>query len=290
MSTAATPKSQPAASENVSLRLKAGGHWLHLNTAGKGPPLLLLHGLGGSCLDYEYLAPLLASKFLVLMPDLPGHGDSDKPDASYTMDWYVQILRALCLELGLKRCAVVGHSMGGQLALMLAAAEPSLVSRLALICPVGGQGANPGLFRLLDFLGTGGGERFWLPKAKIAKLYVRQLTPFYRQLEVQHLARRVHAQWSGPESRQLERAFIRSSRSMLAAPAWPLASGLQVPVYMIWGSKDRIVPPKWTKRLWSQLPASRRRRKVLDCGHLPIYTQYQILAPLLTEFLAPGVD
>ncbi len=282
------PEPPPAGMREAHVRLPWGP--MHLLHGGQGPALLLLHGLGGTCLDFAYLAPLLARRHTLVIPDLMGHGASAKPDAPYSMDWHLQVLEALCAELGLKRFFLAGHSMGGQLALMLAARRPELVRRLALVCPAGGQRGRLAGLRLLDLLLTAGGERFLLPRGRLAALYVRRLTPYFRRPEVRVLTARLRNQWSGPQRRPLERALLRSARALLDQPAWPLAPGLGVPVLMVWGLRDQVVPADWTRNLWAHLPAGLRLGLSLDCGHLPVYTRYRLLDRAFSLFLKPAVD
>lgn len=263
---------------------------MRLLRGGRGPALLLLHGLGGSCMDFAYLAPELARSHSLFIPDLMGHGDSDKPDAPYTIDWHLSMLEAMCDRLGIGNFYLAGHSIGGQLALMLALRRPELVRRLALICPAGGQHGPLTGIRLLDLLTTGGSEHFWFPPARFIQLYMLRLTPFHDCPEMRALSARLHAQWSGPERRAVERAFVRLARSLLKEPAWPLATGLRVPVLHLWGRRDLVVPEKWTRRLWQSLPHQLRIGMGLDCGHMPVYTRHRLLTRLLRVFLPTPVD
>jgi pimeloyl-ACP methyl ester carboxylesterase len=109
--------------------------WGRLNVylAGDGPPLLLLHGLGGSGRYWAGLAPHLAATRTLIAPDLAGFGRSDKPSSDYSRAFHLDNLDALLATL---RCegglAVAGHSMGGVLAALFAARHPERVEALAL--------------------------------------------------------------------------------------------------------------------------------------------------------------
>jgi pimeloyl-ACP methyl ester carboxylesterase len=109
--------------------------WGRLNVylAGDGPPLLLLHGLGGSGRYWEGLAPLLAATRTLIAPDLAGFGRSDKPSSDYSRAFHLDNLDALLAAL---RCedglALAGHSMGGVLAALYASRLPGRVEALAL--------------------------------------------------------------------------------------------------------------------------------------------------------------
>lgn len=118
-----------------------GGFFLNVERMGSGPPLVLLHGFTGSAMSWGPLAEMLAARFTVLAVDVVGHGASSKPE---TLDHYA-IERAArdavtaMLAFGFRRSAWLGYSMGGRLALYVAATLPEAVERLVLI------GASPGL-------------------------------------------------------------------------------------------------------------------------------------------------
>lgn len=101
--------------------------------AGDGPPLLLLHGLGGSGRYWAGAAPLLAPRHRLIAPDLPGFGFSDKPDVDYSRDFHVTALSELLAALDVTEVAVAGHSMGGILGALLAARAPRSTASLALV-------------------------------------------------------------------------------------------------------------------------------------------------------------
>ena len=106
---------------------------LSVYVAGDGPPLLLLHGLGGSGRYWAGLAPELAASHTLIAPDLAGFGRSDKPHLRYGAAFHVGTLEALLAAYGVREAAVAGHSMGGILAALLASRRPALVSRLAVV-------------------------------------------------------------------------------------------------------------------------------------------------------------
>jgi pimeloyl-ACP methyl ester carboxylesterase len=113
---------------------------------GAGPPLVLLHGLGDSHRTWRRVAPRLADHFRVLLLDLPGHGLSDRPDASYTLDWYAAMVFGWLDTIGVETTSVVGHSFGGGVAQWMVLAARSRVDRLALVAPGGlGHSVNFGL-------------------------------------------------------------------------------------------------------------------------------------------------
>ena len=85
-------------------------HWTEVGEASATTPVVLLHGLNNSSLSWSHVAPLLATDRRVLMPDLPGHGQSDRPNAGYELDWYAQIIARWLELVGMDRADIVGHS------------------------------------------------------------------------------------------------------------------------------------------------------------------------------------
>ncbi len=101
-----------------------GRHEIHLRELGSGPPLLLIHGLMTSSYSFRYVFEPLAEHFSVVCPDLPGAGNSDKPNVSYEPGALATWIGELCDTLSLRRVACIGNSLGGYLALRAALARP----------------------------------------------------------------------------------------------------------------------------------------------------------------------
>src|SRR4051812_3500629 len=134
---------------------------LHWAEQGQGRPLVLLHGLCDSHRTWRLVAPALAAGRRVLTPDLPGHGLSGRPDATYALAWYAQVIGAWLDALGLDEIDLVGHSYGGGVAQQLLIDRGARVRRLALVA-AGGLGAEVGVgLRLLSVSGMV--ERFGQP-------------------------------------------------------------------------------------------------------------------------------
>lgn len=111
----------------------AAGFKMHYLVAGKGEPVLLLHGYAQTSHMWRPLIAELAKTNLVIAPDLRGFGDSDKPDTGYDKKTLAQDVHALVASLGLKRIAVVGHDIGLMVAYAYAAQYPDEVSRIVLM-------------------------------------------------------------------------------------------------------------------------------------------------------------
>jgi pimeloyl-ACP methyl ester carboxylesterase len=248
----------------------------------------MVHGLGGSAVDFFDSAPLLCDRFFCLILDLPGYGASAKPDASYTPDYFVSFLEELCRELDLKNLRWAGHSMGGMLVLRLACLHPGLVRRAAAICPAGGH-QRTGPFRWMLFrslVSNGDGLRFLTPgmlRLAVGSQYHDRHHPSRPALEARALA-----QFLGPERKLRERSLVRSAAGLLAHSLLPLLPRITRPVKLITGLHDWVVPQKETDRLMAAMPSNcLKMPEVMDCGHLVPYERPRSLALSLTQFFNP---
>src|SRR3954451_2396854 len=109
------------------------GHRVAYRTAGDGPVLLLVHGITGNARQWDEVIPLLAQHYHVIAPDLLGHGESAKPRGDYSLGAYAAGIRDLLITLGHKRATVVGHSLGGGIAMQFSYESPPFAERLVLV-------------------------------------------------------------------------------------------------------------------------------------------------------------
>src|ERR671923_786841 len=120
------------------------GHRVTYRTAGRGPVLLLLHGITDSSQTWERVAPLLSERFALVAPDLLGHGDSATPRGDYSLGAHASGVRDVLTALGHERATVIGHSLGGGIAMQFAYQFPERSERLVLVSS-GGLGREVGL-------------------------------------------------------------------------------------------------------------------------------------------------
>src|SRR5215207_10553122 len=115
--------------EEISLH----GHKVGFRAAGSGPPLVLLHGITSTSEAWRKVMPRLAERYTVVAPDMVGHGRSAKPRGDYSLGAYAAGVRDLLAVLGFERGTVVGHSLGGGIAMQFAYLFPEYVERMVLI-------------------------------------------------------------------------------------------------------------------------------------------------------------
>lgn len=251
--------------------------------------LLLVHGIAGSSRVWRHIMPDLARTHRVIAPDLPGHGLSSKGRGDYSLGAFAAVLRDLLVELDIDKVTVVGHSLGGGVALQLAYQHPELVGRVALIAS-GGLGPEVGL--LLRLLATPGAE-FALPvlvppfmaavgdkvRGWLGGLGIRA-----DNLEEMWLA---YASLSDSATRK---AFLRTLRSVVdtrgqavsASSRLHLAS--EIPTQLIWGDADPMIPVSHGVAAHDAMPGS--RLSVLEgVGHFPQTERPEEVVDILNAFI-----
>src|SRR5512134_1657783 len=120
------------------------GHRVSYRIGGRGPLLVLLHGIAGTSATWNDVLPWLSAKHTVLAPDLLGHGGSSKPEGDYSLGAYANAVRDLLEALDLRRGTIVGHSLGGGVAMQLAYQYPERCERLVLVSSGGlGREVSP---------------------------------------------------------------------------------------------------------------------------------------------------
>jgi pimeloyl-ACP methyl ester carboxylesterase len=260
--------------------LERRGTRLRVFESGDGPPLLLVHGYGGAAWNFDELAALLPGRRLVV-PDLPGHGGSSPLPAAPTLAGFADALAPLLDE----PTDVLGHSLGGVVALRLAQRHPALVRRVLLAAAAGISSSTRAAEALITLAGV-------VRPARIAGRRVDRVTRSAR------LRRLVFQPWEVANAEALsERAvhgFLRGSLLHTDALGAGLAlvrddprrslDRVRCPVLVLWGARDRQVPLEdgfeYARRLRAPL------RVIADCGHLLIGERPDVVARAAEEFFA----
>ena len=248
---------------------------------GRGPTLVLLHGLASSIYTWAEVIPALAQDHDVVAVDLPGFGGSDVPD-DLSASVYPATLLALMDRLGIPRATLVGNSLGGAVAVMVAARHPERVRRLVLIDSAGfnlDPSRRPLILRLLGF-GPVAASLDALPvRRRVVTAALRQV--FYeRACVTPEKVEEYLAPLARPGATEAIRSLLNQPTSF-GLPA--LVRDVGVPTLIIWGRNDRWVPVADADRFASAIPAA--RKVVLEeCGHLPQEERPAEVVHLLEEF------
>ncbi|GGY05435.1 alpha/beta fold hydrolase [Streptomyces hiroshimensis] len=266
------------------------GHRRAFRMAGKGDAVLLIHGIGDSSDTWRDVLPDLARHYRVVAPDLLGHGESAKPRADYSLAAYANGMRDLLGVLGIERATLVGHSLGGAVAMQFAYQFPERCERLVLV-GTGGIGREvtpllraaslPGAqlliqalnlpplrwqfataVRLLQRLGTDlGVDAPDLLRVVDALPDVTARSAFVRTL-------RAVVDWRGQVGTMLDRCY--------------LAQGM--PTMLVWGARDQVVPAMHAGFGHVSMPGS-RLEIFEDAGHFPFRTDPQRFLSVLHDFI-----
>ena len=258
---------------------------------GSGPALLLIHGIGDSSETWRNVLPALARTHLVIAPDLLGHGMSAKPRADYSVAAYATGRRDLLGVLGIDRVTLVGHSLGGGVAMQFAYQFPEKTERMVLIASGGaGRGVSP-LLRAATLPGASALlATVRLPGARLAVrggIGLLQRLDTGLGVDATDLHRVVNVL---PDARS-RAAFIRTLRAVVdwrgqvvtMLDRCYLARGM--PTMLMWGTRDSVLPVGHAYQARAAMPGS--RLEIFDgAGHFPFHTDPLRFVSLLEEFIA----
>lgn len=234
------------------------------------PPLVFLHGWGASFKFWKKTLPFFSPRFRCLAPDLPGFGMSEKPDRDYSMEALAAWLGRFLDALEIRRASVVGHSMGGTIALFLALEAPERVERLAVVNPVvTGATAFSGTYR-------------WLMKPGIrATAWLLARWRGFRRWVARDFSyvQRLDDELADDVARPTYRAAVETLRSLARVDLAPRLGRLSMPVLSVGSDQDRVVAPDQ----FTWVPG--RRVRIPGCGHMPMLERPEEFNRILDAFL-----
>jgi pimeloyl-ACP methyl ester carboxylesterase len=261
----------------------------YLRAGTTGPPLVLLHGVGDSALDWQWVMPTLAGTHRVYAPDLPGSGGSIKSDVDYSPAFFTQFLSAFLDALEVKHAAVIGHSLGGLVGLRLALSEPSRVSALGLVASAGLGREVTYALRSLALPGTGKLAVAWgkRPPGAAQRALGRSTLLFARPwrvprkwLKEQYRLARLPGFLEAQLASVRAQVGLRGQREVLV----DRLAQLEVPTRLVWGTGDRVLPYSQAKEGVSRLQEG-SLELISDCGHSPHVEQPERFVSALDRFL-----
>ena len=266
------------------------GHRVSYRAAGSGPLLVLIHGIAGSSATWQEVLPRLAERYTVVAPDLLGHGSSAKPRADYSLGAYASAIRDLLGVLGYERGTIVGHSLGGGVAMQFAYQFPERCERLVLVSS-GGLGhelhlllraaALPGAEWVLPLLCSGGlcdavdGVARFLGRAGLRA--GPDLDEIWRSF----------VSLSDPDARQ---AFIHTVRTVIDIRGQRASAGdrlyltAEMPTMILWGEHDPLIPVAHAYAAHERMPGS-RLEIFPNAGHFPYRNDPARFVEVLVDFI-----
>jgi pimeloyl-ACP methyl ester carboxylesterase len=257
--------------------------------AGEGPLLLLVHGMAGTARNWDAVIEPLALHNHVVAPDFPGHGESESGSGDYSLGSLASGLRDLMVSLGHDRATLVGHSLGGGVALQFAYQFPEMVERLVLVSS-GGLGpevgailraaALPGANLFIRATAGPGATAGNVVSGALAKIGLR---PNADLAEVG----RAYASLRDGDRRK---AFLSTLHAVVDTDGQRVAAldrlylAENLPMLIVWGERDPIIPVGHGRAAHAQLPGS-RLEVFPDAGHVPMQESPGRFAAVLQRFL-----
>jgi pimeloyl-ACP methyl ester carboxylesterase len=266
------------------------GHSVSYRRAGEGPAIVLIHGITGTSEQWEPVMELLADRYTVLAPDLLGHGLSAKPRGDYSLGAYAVSIRDLMVLLDIRRATVVGHSLGGGVAMQFSYEYPVFSERLALVSS-GGLGREvhpllraatlPGAELVLPLLNAAR-----LPQAGTAVAGLLERLGLQTAPDIAEFARG-YASLADADARA---AFLHTLRAVMdisgqrvnATDRLYLAG--MMPTLIVWGRRDPLIPVDHADVAHRGMPGS--RLELFDqAGHFPHLDDPVAFAHVLSDFI-----
>ena len=272
----------------IDSRMRLSGGDIAFTLAGAGPVLVLVHGLGGTRRTWQDLIPTLSRTHTVIAPDLPGHGDSDPSAGDYSLGAHACAIRDLLLASGHRSATIVGHSLGGGVALQAAYQFPDHTERLMLISS-GGLGSE--VAPLLRAATLPGAQSVVAGLARIPMAVTRRvlalLPPLAASPDADALARVLR----GLADAQQRRAFVRTARTVIDWRGQSVSANRQlgllqdVPVLVAWGTRDTTIPPHHHQTFAERVPHA-VMVEIPGAGHYPHETAAEQLLAAMDAFLS----
>jgi pimeloyl-ACP methyl ester carboxylesterase len=270
------------------------GHEVIYRMAGRGsgkPVVVLIHGMINSSRHWQQVAERLAGDHTVIAPDLIGHGDSATPRGDYSLGAHAAVIRDLLSALGVREATIVGHSLGGGVAMQFFWQFPDHVERLVLIS-AGGLG--PRVSPLLRFAAVPGAS----PALALAARprVIGAIAALANELERRGSGRAVYLDAVARALRPLQsegsrRAFIQTLRGVIDARGQRVSAVDRlyllgaVPCLIVWGERDRTIPLEHGRAAHEAIPHS-RFATLPKAAHFPHLEDPDGLATVLRDFLA----
>jgi pimeloyl-ACP methyl ester carboxylesterase len=267
------------------------GHEVVYRVAGEGPPVVLIHGMVNASRHWAGVAERLAERHLVIAPDLIGHGDSATPRGDYSLGAHAAVIRDLLSALGIDRATVVGHSLGGGIAMVFFWQFPERVERLALVSS-GGLGdrvspllrsaALPGASALISLAGH---RRVTDGLDRAGGALRDRGSPLGVQLQA--IARALRPLGSAGA----REAFVQTLRAVIDRHGQRVSATdrlyllRDVPTLIAWGDRDRTIPVEHGRAAHRAIPGS-RFVTIPGAAHFPHLERPAELAEALADFIA----
>lgn len=232
----------------------------------QGPVLLFVHGLGSNLKSWRKNLNALSPKARCIAVDLPGYGDSGKGDYAYNMTFFAEALRDFLQIMGIPKVILVGHSMGGQIAVHLALAHPGIVEKAVLLAPAGFETFSEK-------------DRAWFaaimtpdilkatPPAQIRKNFEINFYHFPEDAEFM-IADRMGLRDRTADYEAYCQMIPKCVKGMLEQPVFDRLPDLKLPILVLYGEQDYLIPNRYLHPGKTTLEVAQTGRSQLPNAHL----------------------
>src|SRR3954453_2367633 len=266
------------------------GHRVIYRVAGSGPPVVLIHGMVNSSRHWEQVALQLADRYTVIAPDLIGHGDSADVRGDYSIGAHATSIRDMLAVIGIDRATIVGHSLGGGVAMQFFYQFPQRTERLVLVSS-GGLGhevspllrsaALPGMSALIGVVAH--------------RRILDALWELGKRLRARGPGKRVYVQGMVRALRPLEQpgargAFLHTLRSVIDVHGQRVSARdrlyllAPMPTLVVWGERDHTIPIQHGLDAHALIPGS-RFETLPRAAHFPHLEDPEGLGAVLRDFM-----
>jgi pimeloyl-ACP methyl ester carboxylesterase len=270
-------------------QIELHGRRVVYRVAGSGPPVVLIHGMLNSSSHWQSVALRLAGEYTVLAPDLIGHGDSAAPRGDYSLGAHAASIRDLMAAIGIDRATIVGHSLGGGVAMQFFYQFPQRVERLVLVSSGGlGHEVSP-MLRTAALPGV---------SALLSAIHPRLLGALWaagRRLSDREIRAGVYLQAIARALRPLENAgaraaFLQTLRAVIDVHGQRVSATDRlyllesIPTIIVWGERDNTIPIEHGRLAHEAIPKS-TFRTLPRAAHFPHLEDPDGLSEILREFI-----
>ena len=255
--------------------VKVGSHKIRYIEAGSNSKsvLVLVHGLGASAERWEYVIPELSKKYQVIAPDLLGFGYSDKPSLDYTPQFFAKFLFDFLETIGINHCSMIGSSLGGQIVAEYAIAYREKIENVILVSPAGVmKNITPALQAYVTaalYPSRDSVRNAFQIMSGDKKIPSHVINDFIKRMS-------------------LPNAKMAFSSTLLGLKAADIIShrlaNISVPVLVIWGRNDTVIPIKYASKFVSSIKDC-QYIEMNDCGHTPYVEDPKRFAGHVLDFL-----
>ena len=246
----------------------------YLESGSSEKTLVLVHGLGASCERWEQVLPIFKNNFRVIVPDLIGFGQSDKPTVDYTIDFFSEFLEKFLKSLGINKTSIIGSSLGGQIAAEFASVHPNIIEKLILVSPSGIM--KQSTFALDAYIMAAlypnelsAKNAFETMDASGKEIPKTTITGFVTRMKLHNAKFAFMSTLLG----------LKNSESIINK-----LKNIASPTLIVWGADDPVIPIKFANDFVMNIGNS-ELYEMSNCGHTPYVQKPELFASQVLKFL-----